>query len=218
MKRKYLKWSIILCLLLPTCIGIYTDMSHLNEDELGWINCYAVGDTVLFKSNRNRYDTLIVLDKRISNSLNPFYYYTFDYSPGPDYNARASFEFKILNYPDSIKGYIQIEKLSQNDEIKWKLQLGNRFSNSWDFEYGKDFRKIYTGENPLKPCTIKYFNDTISACIVQNDSTSYIPSPESYPNLWNWGDKGIEKFIISKDYGLLYYKFYSGEEFYRVME
>lgn len=218
MKRKYLKWAIILCLLLPTCIGIYTDMSHFTENELEWINCYEAGDTVLFRSNLNRYDTLVVLSKEIENSRNPFYYHTFDYSPGPDYNAVAYCSFKILNYPDSIKGSIKIEKISQNDDIKWTIKLGNRISNAWDYNFNKNLRKIYTGDNPLKPVTIRFCNDTLKNCIFLNELTSEIPTPKVNPDMWEWGDKGIEEFIISKELGLIYYKFYSGEEFFRVIQ
>lgn len=78
MKRILLFCVLNLGLLLCGCVGVYTDMSHLSEQELDWTNCYNIGETVLFYSHRGKVDTLIVAEKEIHNTSNPFFIHYLD--------------------------------------------------------------------------------------------------------------------------------------------
>jgi hypothetical protein len=61
-------YLILLILTVSSC-GIKTKFS---EEELKWLNVYNVGDTLIFKSNKNRFDTTIITKKKIFySSYNP---------------------------------------------------------------------------------------------------------------------------------------------------
>lgn len=195
---------------LSSCIGYYSDISHFSEDELKWIDCYNVGDTVLFISNNQNIDTLIVDRKKLWNSNNPFFIHFFDDYMGDKYNAHASCSFHIRNSTKIMTGFLEIEKFAENDSIQWSARLDDRYSESWPFTY--DFesqRNDYIGENPAKVISMNFKDTNLPYCIIFDDTNSRI-----IKNEFN-ALKEIEKFIISKEYGLVYYKLQTGEEYYR---
>ncbi|MBD5319034.1 MAG: hypothetical protein HDS09_07255 [Bacteroides sp.] len=66
---------------------------------------------------------------------------------------------------------------------------------------------------PLKTCDFEMDSVIYHNCIIA-DSTN-----AGYPPLWENDIKNkIDKFVISKKYGLIYYRFENGEEFKRVFK
>ncbi len=151
MKRILLFCTLSLGLLLSGCVGFYTDMSHLSEQELEWTNCYNIGDTVLFYSHRGKVDTLIVAEKEIHNTSNPFFIHYLDDYMGDKYNAKLMYAFYIKSPSDSIRGILKMEKLVEKDSIQWSVRLFNRYTKSWPYTHDfKADRNIYRGNNPVK--------------------------------------------------------------------
>ena len=134
MKRILLFCALSVGLLLSGCVGFYTDMSHLSEQELEWTNCYNICDTVLFYSDSDKVDTLVVAAKETDK-----------------YNAKSMYAFYIKSSSDSIRGVLKMEKLVEKDSIQWSVRLFNRYTKSWPYTH--DFKadmNIYRGNNPVK--------------------------------------------------------------------
>lgn len=208
MQKSRLLFLLTLSMMISSCIGYYNDLSHLSDEELQWINCYNVGDSVIFKSNDLKYDTLIVDYKKIENSENRFFIHFVDDYMGDSYNANAMYAYYIKSATDSIEGRFKITKLVEKDSIEWEAILYDRLSNSWPYEVDTERdRHIYIGDNPIKVTEINFRGRKLNNCIIFNDSNS---RPAQYK-----GYSDIDSFIISRDYGLIYYKYSTGEEFYR---
>lgn len=208
MHKSRLLFLLPLSMILSCCIGYYSDLSHLYDEELQWINCYNVGDTVIFQSDNLKYDTLVVDYKKIENSENRFFIHYFDDYMGDSYNATAMYAYYIKSAADSIRGNFKITKLVEKDSIEWSAILYDRFSNSWPYEVDSEQdRHIYIGDNPIKVTNINFNGKKLNNCITFSGSNS---RPAKYK-----GYSDIDSFIISRDYGLIYYKYTTGEEFYR---
>lgn len=151
MKRILLFYALSLGLLLCGCVGFYTDMSHLSEQELEWTNCYNIGDTVLFYLDSGKVGTLVVAVKETDNTSNPFCIHYLDDYMGDKYNAKSMYAFYIKSSSDNIRGVLKMEKWVEKDSIDWDLRLFNRYTKSWPYTHDfKADRNIYRGNNPVK--------------------------------------------------------------------
>lgn len=213
MKRLPLFCVLSAGLFASGCVGFYTDMSHLSEQELEWTNCYNIGDTVLFYSDSGKVDTLAVDFKELNNISNPFFIHFLDDYMGDKYNAKSMYAFYIKNSSDSIRGVLKMEKLVEKDSIEWDLRLFNRYTVSWPYTHDfKADRNIYRGDNPIKVRSVVFGNKLLHDCILVDDSNS-----ELITNIPEDADT-IQSFIVSKDFGLICYKYSNGEEFCRRLD
>lgn len=173
MKRILLFCALSLVLLSSGCVGFYTDMSHLSEQELEWTNCYSIGDTILFYSDSGKVDTLVVAAKEIDNTSNPFFIHYLDDYMGDKYNAKSMYAFYIKSSSDSIRGVLKMEKLVEKDSIQWSVRLFNRYTKSWPYTHDfKADRNIYRGDNPVKVRSIALGDKLLHDCILVNDTNS----------------------------------------------
>ena len=62
--------AILGTFLLTSCI--YTAMYHFSNSDLEWLSPYEQGDTILFRSETNAMDTLVVNEKYIKDTYWPF--------------------------------------------------------------------------------------------------------------------------------------------------
>lgn len=123
------------------------------------------------------------------------------------------YAFYIKNSTDSIWGVLNMEKLVEKDSIDWDLRLFNRYTKSWPYTHDfKADRNIYRGNNPVKVRSIALGDKLLHDCLLVDDTNS-----ELMTNIPADADT-IQSFIVSKDYGLIFYKFTNGEEFYRRLD
>ena len=185
-------------LIFTNCI--YSKMAHFADDEAHWIKAYQTGDTVLFVSNLNNADTLIVTDVFLYDTHNPFYT-----NPGAaeTFSPNAGYDFKIKRN-DSINGGIVISKSAENDSLTILANLHGRFSRNRD--------NINELRIPIKYSNFSINGKVFKNCMIFDDSNS------SFSKHWNPQKDIIKKFVISKKYGLIYYELNNGEIFIRSTE
>ena len=61
----------LLCTFLMTSC-VYWGMYHFSDDDLVWLSPYDEGDTILFRSETDEMDTLIVNEKYVKDTYWPF--------------------------------------------------------------------------------------------------------------------------------------------------
>ena len=184
---------IVAVLSFQSCI--YSKMTHLSDKDLEWVDVYEVGDTVLFVSNHGNTDIMIVTDKFLYNDRCPFY---ISEGRGPNYEANMGYDYIIRHGGINIDGGILLKK-NIADSLELILNFGNRFLrfNSNDI----------CGPLQISVCT--YDNMLYNDCIIADSVNS------GYSDYWKEKIKNkVEKFVWSKEYGLIYYKFEDGEEFF----
>lgn len=203
----FLVFAISLC----GCIGYYSDMTHLSDDELQWVNCVNAGDTILFDSDSLHCDTMVVTSKIIRNSKNRFFIHFVDNYKGDFFEAFAEYEFSITDINRATPNWFRVTKFVSNDSIGWTVSLGNLCSEDWPHTFDPErLMEIYHGPNPVKKINMELRGRHFSDCILFNNSNCRYIGLETYTRM--------ESCVFSKDYGLIYYKLESGEEFFRRFE
>ena len=193
-----MKRVIFFFLLFLLCLSqcVYFRMTHLSKDDLGWIQCYSHYPSPKLVSNSGEIATLSYQRVGIHNSTDRFY---FSENTSYTYEAAAHYEFNV-NYADTtFGGQFSIKRVIDEDSL-WTSFTLNHFQSN----------EIYI---PLKTCDFEMDSVIYHNCIIA-DSTN-----AGYPPLWENDVKNkIDKFVISKKYGLIYYRFENGEEFKRVFK
>ena len=196
MKYKLLILAIFIAFVMQGCI--YIHMTHLSDEDLEWGDVYEVGDTVLFVSNLGNNDIMTVTKQSLYNNRCPVYYST---GIGPDYYANTGYRYIIQHRRSVIDGLISFRK-SITDSLEVIYMLGMRFSIS-------DLNRHDT-HRLLKTSKFWHNSELYDNCIIADSKNS------EYPDYWEEKIKNkVEKFVWSKEYGLIYYKFEDGEEFFR---
>ncbi|MDE6019643.1 MAG: hypothetical protein K2H01_01420, partial [Ruminococcus sp.] len=195
--------------MMTGCIGYYSEMSRLTDDDLSWIEMYEEGDTLLYESELNEIDTIVVGRVRQTNRNNPFYIHFLDDYKGSTYEAYAGYFLKIAHSNKLLNVRVRITKLLTNDNLNIEAYFGGLFSRAWEseYDYGQE-KRYYKGENPIKIKPYRYKDKIIENCIVFDKDNS------RYSEYYNELDS-VEYFVISKDYGLLSYKFTNSTEYTR---
>lgn len=193
---------VIMSILQQSCV--YEKMTHLTEDDMEWVNGFNKGDSFLFVSNYGHIDTLYITDKRTENSKSPFHGIRrnlFD-----DYEAFARYEFEIKkqqkNFRDNIHGSLTIVRHVDDDRLGYSTDFDKRYSK---YNYHID---IY--DNNFKEFDLfKEYDPDIQDYLIIDDNNS----------MYSIYDKNIDnkimKYIFNTKYGLIYYSYENGEEFYR---
>ncbi len=175
---------------------IYSKITHLSDEDLEWVDVYDVGDTITFISNLGNTDVMTVTKKFLYNDRCPFYIST---GRVPNYNANTGYGYIIKHDRISIDGGLLLIK-NLADSLDFIIDLGSRISRF-------DKRNL---EGPLKTRMYEHNNKTYSQCIIADSTNS------GYSEYWDSMIKNkVEKFVWSKEHGLIYYKFEDGEEFFR---
>lgn len=207
MKKSTLIFGILIAFTLSGCIGWYDKISQLSDDELTWINCYNVGDTLMFYSDGNAPDTLVVDYKNIHNTTNRFYIHFIDNIRDDNFDATAIYTFYIKTPKDSIEGSFRMTKIADLDSIQWDTFLDRRFSNNWKKNMVK--LNIFVRDKNGNPFKIESFildGKKFDNCLIIDDSNSKLSK-------YNKRENPIECFVINKDYGLIYYRYADGKEY-----
>ena len=180
--------------LLSGCI--YLHMTHLSDKDLEWTNSIPMYSGIILKSNNGRTVSVRYQKKFINNSTDRFYISAVG---GTNYEANAGYRFEIKDSLKTLSGFFSIERPIKEKDLWYMASLGARFTIE-----EKDF---------VRPLVIRSYtigNHIINDCVITDSSNSEYGS-----DLANYPYYLIEKFVISKEYGLIYYKREDGEEFFR---
>ncbi len=182
----YLKTHYYLLLLIPIigyAYSLYDRHTHMNDDDLSWMDVYTGTDTRLFITPDGSIDTMHIKRKEIWNSCSLFW----EGPIGGLYLAGGQYDYIIIHDKDSIVGSMSISKQEKRKPVWLDFQFGGRF--------GLGIKQNFKG-TIIKG--IKYHD-----CIFVNDTNSEIPE-------YNNCSITISDFIWSKSYGLLEYTLSNG--------
>ncbi len=182
----------IVCL-LSSCM--HRRMTHLNEDDLAWVDNFNEYPTCTFTSNRGSHSTLAVKEFNVWNSRNPFFISS---NQSWDYEASASVKFEILQSDRLLDGCFQIRKVLPQKRLATFAFLGNRVTTDHPLIDVKEF---------------KYKETMFKECTIVDSLNSRISADPFYPF-----ESDVKEIVVSKEYGLIYYSFSDGEEFFRDFE
>lgn len=188
---KIIFWSIVVLCLLPS-FCMHRRMTHLNEDDLAWVDNFSKYPTCTFTSNRGSHSMLAVKEVRIWNSRNPFFISS---NQSWDYEAAAEVAFEILQNGRVLKGCFQIRKVLPKKKLAVFAILGNRATNDLPLIDVQEF---------------KYKETIFKECTIVDSLNSHVSAKKSYPF-----ESDVKDMVVSKEYGLIYYSFSDGEEFFR---
>lgn len=192
-QKKFVIHGVLLfcfTLLLSSCVHL--QMTHLDDDEVEWVENFNRYVTCRFSSNYGSHSTLAVKSYGIANSRNPFYISSKGYN---DYEATASISFVILQNDHLLEGYFGFRKVLPGRSLVLYTSLGDRDANELQ---ERDVRKF------------EYAGKLFEECVILDSLNSHISRNSFYPF-----ESAVEKAVISKEYGLIYYSFSDGEEFFR---
>lgn len=181
--------------ILKQCCGIfYTKMTHMSASDLEWVRPASRYMHVTFRSDSGNQAQLTILHSYVNNDTNPFYIS----SSKDTYEANAAYEYVVDNYGSGMDGRFSIARSLKNDSLVYNASL-NKFG-TW--------RHIL-----LKPESIDLNGRQLENCLVVDSINGSHPPYYLEHNIEV--KNPVSKFIISKDYGLVYFRYKTGEEFYR---
>ena len=192
--------AIAVLFFLKMCFGIfYIRMTHLSKEDLEWIKPATVYPTAIFESNSGRIAKLYIMNHYVNNTTDPFY---FSSNSRWDYCANAGYKYIIVQDDVEIEGYFSISRTFDTDSLEFRTALNwfhtvdgiNSFWKSIPIER----QRFQVGE--------RIFNNCIK---IDSNNASY-----SEPRTKSTKNK-IDLYVMSRKYGLLYYRFENGIEYFR---
>ncbi|MDE6336246.1 MAG: hypothetical protein K2L34_06720 [Muribaculaceae bacterium] len=114
----------------------------------------------------------------------------------------ANVLFTISTTKEELNGFFRIYNVSSEEGTLMDMHLHNRYL-FYPGTYGTDL----VGQD------FQYRDRVFKECFVMDSTNSYIAVNTNSPV-----DRDIKKAVISKEYGLIYYSFSDGEEFFRDFE
>ncbi len=181
--------ALAVLFLLKDCLGLfYIKMTHLSKSDLEWVKS---GDA-LFESLTGKRAKLTNMGRYVNNETNPFY---FSSASKNVYEANAGYSYILGQDGFETEGYFAIRRSADNDSLEFTTRLGLLSTNRY---CPMHYKRIEING--------RIFNDCI---IIDSSNAEYLANGKSDDKL------KITKFIINKKYGLLYYEFKNGEQYYR---
>ena len=187
---KYLYITLFILLFIVTCV--YHHITHMDENDLRWLNVYNVGDTVFFYSQESDTDTMVIKDKYITNSFNPI---NNNPSVGTEYLAGGFIDYDISHNGDSINGYFFVRKNTNREPVYVYTGLCERSTDDYIPQKLEKFE--FKG---------KHLND----CIIINSHNSNDREKEHKQLSYS-----LRYFIWSKSMGLILYSYDNGKTYRR---
>ena len=197
-----------LSILLPSLLE-YKEITHMDDEDLRWIEKYEVGDCIHFysdsdsDSDSNKKDLMIVYSKDINNSLNPDKSLAFD-----KYIANAYIEFAILHRHQLLKGDLSIRK----ENNLFPVYIGPGLNNQHTILCNQQV--LSNDEYAAKNYHLLNLKDTIISGIEYHDCF-IIDETNSWQLETSEPSDEIQSFIWSKSKGLIQYTMKTGEVFTR---
>lgn len=180
---------------LKGCLGLfYWRMTHLSAEDLAWVK------TIAQKTSHDRFVSdsapplkLSVNKVFIYNDGNPFYISS---AGGDVYEANAGYGYVLVGNGVELKGWLMVTRKVKSDSLAFDIDLHN-FGTKTSYRYLPSRRMKVGG---------KIFDDCICS-----DSIHWRSKP-----LLNKGDTiVVDKLVVSKKYGLIYFRYSDGTEYFR---
>lgn len=187
--------TLALCIFLKESLGLfYFRMTHLTKEDMEWMDCVNNYPSPFFISNTGDTARLSYTDLCINDSANRFYV---SLSPTYDFEANATYRFNVHFKDMTIEGALAVFHCVGTDSVCAKYFFGAASTSNRPQIIKPETYRI--NGRPIKDCLI------VSPWEQGNVGISYL-----------WDEKyDMKKFVISKEYGLIYYKLEDGEEFFR---
>ncbi|MDE6693225.1 MAG: hypothetical protein K2K05_07545 [Muribaculaceae bacterium] len=193
--------AFLFCFLIVKSIfGLfYWRMTHLSPDDLAWVK------TIAQKTSHDRFVSqtsppmkLTIKGIFINNDGNPFYFST---AGGDIYEAYAGYDYVLTGNNQEINGWLMITREIDSDSLVFGVGF-------------KDYRTANSSGQyvslPLKTRSIEVRGKVFDDCIC-SDSIHWGSNP--YHNKSD--TLKVDKLIVSKKYGLIYFRYSDGTEYYR---
>ena len=189
--------AIVLCYCIKDLFGLfYLKMSHINKHERLWVEpSWLKSKYPVFISEDGQTARYSFSWSLVNNESNPFFISS---APGffAYYDANAGYSFDVKEDSIKLHGCFEIRKSAKNDSMSFAASLGE-LSN---LRHGA----------PLKLTEFEMKGRTFRNCVVC-DTTNC-----EYESIYNDNlGSPIDKFVISKRYGLIYYRHKDGREYFR---
>lgn len=105
---------------------VYSEMTHMSNDELRWLQSYEKGDTIYFHSNKGNVDTLIITNVNENNSMSPFVRNEASFQ----YVANGSYEYQLYHNGNIFEGILLlVEKRIEDKPVVVSFSLGGLYSD-----------------------------------------------------------------------------------------
>ena len=180
----------------------YSEVTHMDDEDLRWIEKYEVGDCIHFysDSDSNKKDLLIVYSKYIDNSEHRSVFFDDKY-------ADASMWYALFHRNHLLRGNLKITK-ENRFPVLIDLSLHNQNANLCDQQV------LSTDDYAAKNYHLLQLKDTIISGIEYHDCL-IIDETNSWQLETSEPSDEIQSFIWSKSKGLIQYTMKTGEVFTR---
>lgn len=180
---------IVVVIFVNSCV--HTKMTHLEKPDLEWIKNANIYTNQKFISDSTNLSSLLITSHSLYNSTSPF-------REGPwvdgEYEAKGQYKFIITQGKYDIDGRVVLRKSIENDSLYFTVHIDN-----YHIEQAI----------PQKTVTMNLNGKTFNDCIIFDSKNGSFGTRE--PTIPN---NRIDKFILCKQYGLIYYQLESGEQFF----
>ena len=188
---------VFACYCIKDLFGLfYIGMSHINKQERLWVEpTWLKSKYPVFISKDGQTARYVFSWSYVNNESNPFFISS---APGffAYYDANAGYSFDVKEDSVSLYGGFEIRKSAKDKYLRFKASLG-RFETRGNY-------------SPLKLTDFEMNGRVFRNCVVCDTTNCYYDWDE-----WDTLKSPIDKFVISKRYGLIYYRHEDGREFFR---
>lgn len=180
-------------LVLQSCVFSDCKRVELTHDEKEWFNAYRTDDTLLFRSNLGKIDTLVV--KSMSDS----------------YTACNKFELGDYQYNEA--GMV-LQSSNSHGLGSGHSKIFMNFTKSLQYdtlEPCDKYFKVFDLFSERIGAMDSIPSDTLQISGLSNHLVTYLFKPGVYASDGDSGDQKIVSFNWSKEYGLVRYTIFTGE-------
>ena len=186
--------------ILGTCVSIHIRTTYLNKEDLKWtIGYHRSAPSAKFYSDSGNVDKVIFGPIEVDNKSPEIFAITSGTPGFKILEPSVYYSFDIKHYNGKkYKGEFSYHKANGTDSLLFHGSIGVRETSPWHV--------------PIKSVDFAINGMKFTNCFVVDSLNSELIR---YYLSYKTDSIHIEKFVFSQDYGLIYYKFDNGEEFYR---
>lgn len=194
----------IIILFFSVFVSVKIFVTRLDKKDLAWMTGYDRYEPRqnIFVSDNGNVDTVEYDSKWVVNKTDVIEFSSA--GGGWTFEAYACYTLGLRHNGHPYRGSVSIKRAVDNDTLLVGLSLGQRETVN---------RKRNDEYIVAKPETLMLDSVVYRDCVVADNSNSRIL--ESSEGERYRGQPVVDKFIVSKRHGLVYYRFDDGEEFVR---
>ena len=188
----------ILLFLTKSCF-YYEDMTHLTDEELQWMDCVEKYPKPRFVSLEGDTACMSYDEFKVWNNTSRFHFeITSNYHDS--FTAAAIYSYTLRSNRGKIKGTFHIRKPVETNQLEVCARLNNLQTGIHDVSI------------TLQPISFNLREDIYSNCLLCDSSnSSYLKIP------YLSKENEIDCFVISREFGLIYYSYTDGKKYFRIM-